>query len=55
MYGMQNKYIKGKGGPLVVFGIKGGKEVCAEIETPRFATLRNAAAHNHRPHLAISS
>ena len=26
MYTLQNKYIKGKGGPLVVFGIKGGKE-----------------------------
>mmetsp|Transcript_17838 Transcript_17838/g.46719 ORF Transcript_17838/g.46719 Transcript_17838/m.46719 type:complete len:469 (+) Transcript_17838:118-1524(+) len=26
MYTLQQKYIKGKGGPLVVFGIKGGKE-----------------------------
>eukprot|EP00622_Pseudochattonella_farcimen_P004685 FR740121.1.p1 GENE.FR740121.1~~FR740121.1.p1 ORF type:complete len:174 (+),score=31.84 FR740121.1:46-522(+) len=26
MYEMQRKYIKGMGGPLVVFGIKGGKE-----------------------------
>ena len=26
MHAMQQKYIQGKGGPLVVFGIKGGKE-----------------------------